>query len=67
MSVVLNIVCPDSFCGSPDKTSARAISLLTKAAEDGLIRNCSRSMIFGVSPNKILNRILNDSSVPLVS
>ena len=34
------------------------------SAVDGLIKYCSRSMIFGVSLYKTLNNILNDSSVP---
>ena len=66
-SVDLNIVCPFKFRGFPDIFSATTLCLLTYFADDGLIKYFSRSIIFGSTPNKILNKILKDSSVPLDS
>ena len=50
--------------GFPVIASARTISLLIYSADDGLIKNSSKSITFGVSLYKTLNNILNDSSVP---
>ena len=58
------IVCPTKLIGFPDIASARIISLLINSAVDGFIKYCSKSKILGVSLYKILNNILNDSSVP---
>ena len=58
------IVCPTKLIGLPDNASAKTISLLIYSADDGFIKYCSKSTIIGVSPYKILNKILNDSSVP---
>jgi hypothetical protein len=50
--------------GSPEILSAITTSLLINSAEDGLIKNSSKFTTLGVTPYKILNKILNDSSVP---
>ena len=67
VSVDLNMVWPFKFNGFPDNFSATILCLLIYFADDGLIRYFSRSIIFGSTPNKILNKILKDSSVPLDS
>ena len=61
----LVIVCPINLFGSPDICSATTTSLRIYSDDDGLIRKFSKSIIFGVIPYKTLNKILNDSSVPL--
>jgi len=58
-------VCPTNLDGSPDILSAIATSLLINSAEDTLSRNSSKFTTFGVTPYRTLNKILNDSSVPL--
>ena len=63
-SVDLTIVCPSKFIGLPANASAKTTSLRMNSADDGLIKNSSKSNIFGDSLYKILNNILNDSSVP---
>ena len=35
------------------------------SADDGFTKNSSKSTTLGVTPNKTLNKILNDSAVPL--
>ena len=57
-------VCPTNLEGSPEILSAIKTSLLINSAEDGLIKKFSRFTTCGVTPYKILNKILNDSSVP---
>ena len=64
-SVDFVIVCPINLFGSPLITSASIISLRIYSADDGLTKNSSRSTILGVTPNKTLKRIRNDSAVPL--
>ena len=59
------IVCPINLFGSPDILSATTTSLRIYSADDGFIKKFSKSTIFGVIPYKTLNKILNDSSVPL--
>ena len=61
------IVWPTNLSGSPEILSATTISLLKNSAEDGFGRYCSKSITFGVSPKRTLNKILNDSSVPFAS
>ena len=66
-SVDFLIVCPINLLGSPDMLSTTIISLLKYSADEGLGKYCSKSTTFGVSPNKTLKSILNDSSVPFAS
>ena len=66
-SVDLNIVCPCNLRGSPDIFSATILSRLKYFAEDGFTKYFSRSITFGVTPYKTLNKILKDSSVPFAS
>ena len=58
------IVCPTNLEGSPEILSAITTSLLINSAEDGLIKNSSKFTTWGVTPYKMLNKILNESSVP---
>ena len=58
------IVWPTNLEGSPEILSAITTSLLINSAEDGLIKNSSKFTTWGVTPYRILNKILNDSSVP---
>ena len=64
ISVDFTSVWPSRFIGLPDNASARIISLLIYSADEGFTRYSSKSITFGVSLYKILNKILNDSSVP---
>ena len=64
-SVDLVMVCPINLFGSPDICSATTTSLRIYSADDGLIRKFSKSTILGVIPYKTLNKMRNDSSVPL--
>ena len=64
-SSLLNNVCPINFVGSPDIASATTISLLINSASEGFRRYFSRLITYGFSPYRTLNKILNDSSVPL--
>ena len=64
LSVDFLIVWPTSLEGSPEIISAIATSLLINSAEDGLIKNSSKFTTLGVTPYRMLNKILNDSSVP---
>ena len=57
-------VCPTNLEGSPEILSAITTSLLINSAEDGLIKKFSKFITCGDTPYKILNKILNDSSVP---
>ena len=61
------IVWPTSLSGSPEILSATTISLLKNSDDDGFGKYCSKSITFGTSPNKTLNKILYDSSVPFAS
>ena len=67
VSVDLLIVWPFKFKGSPFNFSATILFLLTYFAEDGLIKYSSRSIIFGSTSYKALNKIRKDSSVPFDS
>ena len=49
---------------SPDIFSTKTTSLLINSASDGFNKYDSKSITVGVTPNKILYNILNDSSVP---
>ena len=67
VSVDLLIVWPFKFKGSPFNFSATILFLLTYFAEDGLIKYSSKSIIFGSTSYKALNKIRKDSSVPFDS
>ena len=58
------IVWPINLFGSPLIPSANITSLRIYSAEDGFTKNSSKSTTFGVTPNRTLNKILNDSAVP---
>ena len=62
----LNKPWPLRAFASPEITFATATSLLLYSAKDGLIKLCSKLITDGVSPYKTSNKILNDSSVPLL-
>ena len=59
------IVWPTNLLGSPEICWATTTSLRRYSDDDGLRSKFSKSTIFGVIPYKTLNKIRNDSSVPL--
>ena len=67
VSVDLIIVWPFKFKGSPFSLSATILFLLTYFADDGFIKYSSKSITFGSTSYKALNKILKDSSVPFDS